>query len=102
MSRWTFLSNHGRALLCIARDPEVRLREIAVDIGVTERSAYAIVSDLADGGYIVKERDGRRNRYEIQPHLPLPEAPDRDVAIGEVLTVLGETKSKSQSRSGRR
>jgi len=102
MSRWTFLSNHGRALLCIARDPEVRLREIAVEIGVTERSAYAIVSDLADGGYIVKQRDGRRNRYEVRPHLPLPEAPDREVAIGEVLRVLGGTTSPSRSRAGRR
>lgn len=88
MSNWMFLSNHGRALLCIARDPDVRLREIAADLGITERRAYALVSDLADGGYVVKERDGRRNRYRIQEHLPLPEATDRDLAIGEVLGVL--------------
>lgn len=99
MPRWTFLSNHGRALLCIARDPEVRLRDIAAELGVTERSAYGIVSDLADGGYITKQRDGRRNRYELQDHLPLPETPDRDVAIGEVLDVLAAGKSTSGSRS---
>jgi hypothetical protein len=56
---------------------------------VTERSAYAIVSDLANGGYITKYRDGRRNRYEITHDLRLPEDPERDVAIGEVLSVLG-------------
>jgi DNA-binding transcriptional ArsR family regulator len=88
MAKWTFLSNHGRALLCIAHDPEVRLREIAASLGITERSAYAIVSDLAEAGYVLKERDGRRNRYHVQHHLPLPEAPDQTQAIGEVLDVL--------------
>jgi hypothetical protein len=91
MASWTFLSNHGRALLCIAHDPDVRLREIAASLGVTERSAYTVVNDLAEGGYIVKERDGRRNRYHLQPHLPLPEAPDKSQAIGEVLAVLTGT-----------
>jgi DNA-binding transcriptional ArsR family regulator len=88
MPQWTFLSNHGRALLCIARDPDVRLREIAVDVGITERSAYALVSDLAEAGYVTKERDGRRNRYRIEEDLPLPELTDRELAIGEVLGVL--------------
>jgi len=82
------LTNHGRALLCIARDPEVRLRDIAASLGITERSAHSIVSDLAEAGYVVKEREGRRNRYQIQHHLPLPEAPDREQAIGEVLDIL--------------
>jgi predicted transcriptional regulator len=91
MASWTFLSNHGRALLCIAHDPDVRLREIAASLGVTERSAYTVVNDLAEGGYIVKERDGRRNRYHLQHHLPLPEAPDKSQAIGEVLAVLTGT-----------
>jgi hypothetical protein len=102
MAQWTLLSNHGRVLLCIARDPEVRLRDIAVEVGVTERSAFGIVSDLADDGYIVKEREGRRNRYEIQPNLPLPEAPDRAEVIGAVLKVLIGTKVRSKPRSGRR
>jgi DNA-binding transcriptional ArsR family regulator len=102
MLRWTFLSNHGRALLCIAHDPDVRLRDIAAELGVTERSAYAIVSDLAEGGYIVKEREGRRNRYEIQHHLPLPETPDRDLAIGEALDALTRANARPRSRTGRR
>ncbi len=92
MTQWAFLSNHGRALLCIARDPDVRLREIANELGVTERSAYSIVNDLTEAGYIVKEREGRRNRYQIQHHLPLPEAPDREQAIGEVLRVLAPNR----------
>lgn len=91
MARWNFLSNHGRALLCITHDPEARLRDIAAELGVTERSAYAIVNDLAEGGYIIKLKEGRRNRYEIRHDLLLPEATDRDVAIGEVLKVLAGT-----------
>jgi hypothetical protein len=102
MAQWTLLSSHGQVLLCIARDPEVRLRDIALQVGVTERSVFGIVSDLAKDGYIVKEREGRRNRYEIQPSLPLPEAPDRVEVIGEVLNVLAPTKVRSRARSGRR
>ena len=67
MQQWTFLSNHGRALLCIARDPEIRLRDIATELGLTERSSYAIVSDLAEGGYITKHRDGRRTDMKSRP-----------------------------------
>ncbi len=102
MAKWTFLSTHGRALLRIARDPDVRLREIAVDLGITERSAYTIVSDLAGGGYIVKERDGRRNRYQVQQHLPLPESPNREQAIGEVLDLLASSQSTAKPRNGHR
>src|SRR5579872_7359367 len=69
---WTFLTNHGRALLCIARDPGIRLRDIAARLDITERSAYGIVADLTQAGYIVKQKDGRRNRYQIQTHLALP------------------------------
>ncbi len=88
MTKWNFLTNHGRALLCIAQDPEVRLRDIAGTLGITERRAYGIVTDLTEAGYVIKEKDGRRNRYQIRVHLPLPEAPDREQAIGEVLGVL--------------
>ena len=102
MAGWTFLTNHGRALLCIAQDPEVRLRDIAGSLGITERRAYGIVSDLADAGYILKERDGRRNRYQIQHHLPLPEAPDRDQAIGAVLDVLRGPEPKTNPKRVKR
>jgi predicted transcriptional regulator len=88
MARWSFLTNHARALICIAHDPGVRLREIAAALDITERSAYAIVTDLAEAGYVVKEKDGRRNRYQIQGHLPLRESIARERTIGEVLDVL--------------
>jgi DNA-binding transcriptional ArsR family regulator len=88
MSDWTFLTNHAQALLCIAHDPGARLIDIAAALGVTERSAYAIVNDLTNAGYVVKERDGRRNRYEVQGHLPLPGPVVRSATVGEVLAVL--------------
>src|ERR1700729_83263 len=83
-----FLTNHARVLLCIARDPGVRLRELAASLGITERSAHAIVADLTAAGYLVKRKHGRRNRYQIQAHLPLPEPASREPAIGDVLAVL--------------
>ena len=85
---WTFLTNHARVLLCIAGDPGIRLRDIAARLDVTERSAYGIVTDLTQAGYIVKLKDGRRNRYQIQAHLPLPESTSRERTLGEVLAVL--------------
>jgi hypothetical protein len=85
---WTFLTNHARVLLCIAHDPGVRLRDIAARIDITERSAYGIVTDLARAGYIVKQKDGRRNRYQIQEHLPLPEPTSRERTVGEILALL--------------
>jgi hypothetical protein len=85
---WTFLTHHAQVLLCIARDPGIRLRDIADRVGITERSAYGIVLDLAEAGYIVKEKTGRRNRYEIQAHLPLPEPGSRERTVGDVLALL--------------
>jgi DNA-binding IclR family transcriptional regulator len=90
MASWSFLTNHARVLLCIAHDPGARLRDLAASLGITERSAHAIVADLAEAGYVVKakQRDGRRNRYQIEAHLPLPEPSTREPAIGEVLALL--------------
>jgi DNA-binding MarR family transcriptional regulator len=87
-ANWTFLTNHARVLLCIAHDPGVRLRDIAARLEITERTAYGIVTDLAQAGYIVKHKDGRRNRYQIQAHLPLPEPTSRGHTLGEVLALL--------------
>jgi DNA-binding MarR family transcriptional regulator len=87
-ANWTFLTNHARVLLCIAHDPGIRLRDIAARLDITERSAYGIVTDLAQAGYIVKQKDGRRNRYQIQTHLPLPEPTSREHTLGEVLALL--------------
>jgi DNA-binding IclR family transcriptional regulator len=96
MATWSFLTNHARALICIAHDPGVRLREIAAALDITERSAYAIVTDLAEAGYVVKEREGRRNRYQIQGHLPLREAVARERTIGEVLDVLVKASAPAE------
>jgi len=90
MAKWGFLTSHARALVCIAHDPGLRLRDIATALAITERSAYAIVTDLTKDGYIVKEKDGRRNRYHIQGDLPLPESIGRTRTIGEVLDLLTE------------
>jgi hypothetical protein len=88
VSSWTFLTNHARVLLCVAHDPGVRLRDIAASLNITERSAFGIIADLVEGGYVVKEKDGRRNRYHIQAHLPLPEPDGRERTIGEILALL--------------
>ncbi|MCU1493220.1 MAG: ArsR family transcriptional regulator [Acidimicrobiaceae bacterium] len=99
MSSWSFLTNHGRALLCIAGDPEVRLRDIASSLSITERRAYGIVADLTEAGYVLKSKDGRRNRYQIQAHLPLPEHVTRDHAIGDVLDLLAGPERRSERRT---
>jgi DNA-binding transcriptional ArsR family regulator len=68
---WTFLSNHAHVLLCIAKAPEIRLRDVAEQVGITERAVQRIVADLEDGGYLSRAREGRRNRYEVHANRPL-------------------------------
>ena len=104
MRAWSFLTNHARVLVCIAHDPGVRLRDIATKVSITERSAYSIVTDLTTAGYVVKDKDtdGRRNRYQIQTHLPLPEAIGRERTIGEVLEVLVDSDTRKPARKTRR
>src|SRR5215212_4188760 len=87
-AEWSFLTHHGNALLCIAHDPGVRLREIAAVLNITERSAYAVVNDLTTAGYVLKEREGRRNRYTIQHDRLFSEATLRERTIGEILDLL--------------
>ena len=88
MTSWSFLTIHGRVPLRIARDPSAQLRDIAASLDITERSAHGIVTDLTAAGYLIKQKDGRRNRYQIQAHLPLPEPATREPAIGEALALL--------------
>lgn len=90
MADWSFFTNHARTLICIARDPGIRLRDLAVTLDVTERSAYGIVTDLVAAGYVFKEKDGRRNRYRVEAQLPLPESIGRERTIGDVLGLLVE------------
>ena len=86
--RWKFLTNHAQVLACIAHDPGVLLREISERVGITERAAHRIVTELADGGYITRERNGRRNQYTIQSGLPLPDRLGRVQRISDLLTIL--------------
>ena len=90
--RWSFLTNHAGVLLCIANDPSIRLREIGDTIGITERAAHRIVGELADAGYLTRERNGRRNHYQIQTQLRLPDPLARGKKVGDLLAVLaGQT-----------
>jgi len=73
MAEWAFLANHARVLLHLAHDPGARLRDIAASLGITERRAHGIITDLAEAGYVITQKDGRRNRCQIQAHLPVPE-----------------------------
>jgi DNA-binding transcriptional ArsR family regulator len=100
MEEWSFLTNHARAMLFIANDPAVRLRDLAVSLGVTERTAFGIVVDLTDAGYVLKEKEGRRNRYSIQSHLPLRDSVPRERTIGEVVDLF--TPPKRAARSAKR
>ena len=88
MGSWGFLSNHGRVLLFLAHDPGMRLRDIAASLGITERRTHGIITDLAEAGYVITQKDGRRNRYQIQAHLPLAEPGTQEPAVGEVLALL--------------
>ena len=98
MVNWGFLTSHARVLMCIAHDPGARLRDIAARLGITERSAHGIITGLTAAGYVIKQKDGRRNRYQIQAHLPLPEAASQEPAIGEVLAVLAGRPRLSPGR----
>jgi DNA-binding IclR family transcriptional regulator len=97
--KWTFLTNHGQLLLCIAEEPGLTLREIGERIGITERAAHRIVVDLDESGYLTRERNGRRNHYTIEPHLPLPDAVARERQIGDLVGVLAkQTRTKRRAR----
>jgi hypothetical protein len=105
MTSWGFLSNHARVLPCIARDPGARLRDIAASLGITERSAHGILTDLAETGYVARQKDGRRNRYRIQAYLPAPEPGTRRDprpvrSPGPARTPAGRRHTHPQSRNG--
>jgi predicted transcriptional regulator len=97
---WGFLTNHSQALLCIAQDPGVRLREIAGTLGITERSAYGIVNDLVEAGYVEKAKQGRRNRYSIQGDKPLPDALLRQRTVRQLVNLLNPTDPVSRPPGG--
>jgi len=92
MTEWGFMTNHLHALYCVARHPGIRIREIAEFVGVQERAAHWLVSDLVEGGYLTRRRVGSRNFYELDPTLPLRRQGLDEVAVGEILEVLLKSK----------
>jgi len=88
MAKWTFLTNHAHVLLCVARDPGIRHRDVAERVGITERAAQRIIGDLIESGYLERTKEGRRNRYRLHTELPLRHPLEEDSRIGEVLSVL--------------
>ena len=85
---WTFVTNHTQVLLCIARDPDIRLRDVAARIGITERATQRILADLVGAGYVDRQREGRRNRYTVNPDLRMRHPAQEGHDIGEVLDLL--------------
>jgi MarR family len=106
VANWTFLTTHARVLLLVAHDPGIRLRDIAASLNITERGAFGIITDLVEAGYVLKEKDGRRNRYHIQADLPPPEPTAREHTVGEVLALVTgidvTVTGKSAGAAGRR
>jgi predicted transcriptional regulator len=94
---WHFLSNHTQVLLCIARDPDTRLRDIAQAVGITERAAGRIVTDLIESGYVASERHGRRSRYTINRQVAMRHPAQTNHEIGELLDLL--TRADPPGRS---
>ena len=85
---WRFLTNHTQVLLCIARDPDIRFRDIAQMVGITERATQRIVADLINAGYIDREKVGRRNRYHLNTDIKMRHAAQADHEVGELLALL--------------
>jgi DNA-binding Lrp family transcriptional regulator len=88
---WTFFTNHAHVLVCIAQDPDLRLREVADQVGITERAAQRIVAELEEAGYLTHEKIGRRNHYEVKFETPLRHPIEDHVSIGEILQTLRST-----------
>lgn len=105
MPQYQFLTNHAQVLLCVAHDPGIRLRDIAETVGITERSAHRIVSELVADGYVVRERNGRRNAYKVDPELPLHHPLSEEMEqrrVGDLLEVLLGEHGRSPARRQRK
>lgn len=96
MADWKFLTNHAHALLFIASEPNSRLRDIADALDVTERTAFGIVADLSQEGYVAKEKEGRRNVYHIQADMPIRDAVGQHRAIGELVGLFVDSAESSE------
>ena len=102
MENWTFLTNHAHVLLCIAADPEIRLKDVAQKVGITERATQRIVADLVQEGYLSTEKKGRRNCYQVDPALPLRHPVERHNQIGQLLQLVEGPAPAAKGGRGRR
>lgn len=91
MSSWTFITNHGAVLALVGQHERITTREIAAELGITERSVLRIIKDLETAGYIRRRREGRANHYQVNAEAPLRRRERRDVAVGELLKVLSNS-----------
>lgn len=96
-SSWTFLSNHGHVLICLAKQPDARLRDVAEFVGITERAVQSIVSDLEESGAITRIREGRRNRYEIHRDAPLRHPVEAPCTIRDLLALARPNRGKRRA-----
>lgn len=95
---WTFFTNHGHVLVCIASDSQMRARDIAAQVGITERAAQGIIGDLVEAGFVTRTREGRRNRYEVHPDRPLRHPLESGHTVGDVLRSLGRLPDTARAR----
>lgn len=86
---WTFLTNYSHVLICLARDPSARMRDVAAWVGITERAVQGIVRELEAAGILTRVRSGRRNRYEIHPEPPLRHPLEENCHVGDLLRMAG-------------
>jgi len=96
---WTFLSNHAHVLVCLALDPDARLRDVALSVGITERAVQKIVGDLEAAGVIVRERAGRRNSYRLDLDVPLRHALESHKTVGTLLSLVLDRAGLKRVRS---
>ena len=99
---WRFATNHAHVLQCISADPTARLRDIAAEVGITERTAAHIVKDLEHAGYLTKTRDGRRNHHEVHAELPLRHPKHRHRTVGELIRFLQPEQEPDDTKSSTR
>lgn len=87
---WTFLTNHSHVLICLARNPDSRLRDLASEVGITERAVQGIVNDLEAAGFVVRHREGRRNHYSIVADRPMRHRVERGHQVRELLDAMAD------------
>ncbi len=95
-SGWTFLTNHSHVLLCLAKEPDLPLRVVALQVGITERAVQRIVAELEEAGILTREREGRRNRYEIDRSRPLRHPVEAGKTVGDLMDLIIDVDGRAR------